>query len=148
MRKFLELLKMTPCRTINNEDFDNPDSSSRKTVKEIAEYFESMTKGNTEMKVVCDVKSTCCHRKKNFVPSMVKNNIECPSVHRNIIRKSNPNDANYHCAWRDVVLQSKVAQFKRNLIVDKKGNESVLNNLRDSVKSSFIACMLMLQYVM
>lgn len=113
-------------------------------MKEITEYFENITKQNNN-KIIND--------RCNINYQSESNNIFCNKLtincrktqENNMINKIDQNEI-YKNIWKDNILYGNILQFKKSS--GYKSNDNGLNSIRDSLKSSFITCMLLLQYIM
>lgn len=119
---------------LNLEQFNLQDNAqcAGKTVKEITDYFENISK--YKKLVNYDLK------KKNPITNIPRPNISYP-------RKKRSNASNLQNVWRDLMMQ-------RNFYY-KGGNDNnalkcsnVLHTVRESLRTSFVTCFMMLQYIL
>ncbi|XP_013162897.1 PREDICTED: uncharacterized protein LOC106114301 isoform X3 [Papilio xuthus] len=154
-RKLQQFIIQSTILYIQNKhksEVPNETNCSRKSVKEITEYFENITKQNNNIindkckthQVDMDTAvPTKYQRERNKI--YFKRNLICRKPQGNkIISKIEQCD--YENIWRDDILYGNILHFKRTETF--KTNDNVLSNIRHSLKNSFIACMLLLQYVM
>lgn len=134
-----------------NENNYNTESA-RRTVREITDYFESISKSNSnsDFKACGEnipktkLSNTPC--KSNPIFSVIKPNFaNSPFI---FTRKSNSVqcDINLSLMWRHAMFQSKHLYKKSNLVQSKKSPRSPFS-VRESLRASFMAGILMLQYV-
>ncbi|XP_013137314.1 PREDICTED: myosin-7B isoform X1 [Papilio polytes] len=146
-RKLQEIIIQSTIKYIQNKQkskVEKETNCSRKSVKEITEYFENITKLNNN-KIIND--------RCNINYQSESNNIFCNKLtincrktqENNMINKIDQNEI-YKNIWKDNILYGNILQFKKSS--GYKSNDNGLNSIRDSLKSSFITCMLLLQYIM
>lgn len=128
-----------------------------RTVKEITDYFENISKNESNMKHDSQVTSSkdswdtksLPYEKNNSIPTLSKTTFPYSHVKKNMMsKKFNQRDLNLHLMWKEK-LQAKSLHYKQSEVrsVVCKG-DNMLSSIRDSVKASFISCVLMLQYIM
>lgn len=120
-------------KSLNLEQFNSNDSQfSGKSVKEMTNYFENISKCNKKGWISCD-------KKKNPITSIPKPSIPYP-------RKKRSNTTNLQYVWRDMVMQ-------RNFYYKSIGDDNVLkgtnvmHTVRDSLRNSVMTCFMMLQHI-
>lgn len=121
-------------KSLHLEQFSLQDKEcAGKTVKDLTDYFENISKYNKRL-VNYDSK------KKNPITVIPKPNIPCP-------KKKHLNTANLQTVWRDLMMQRNFYYkgYKENNIMN---GANVLNTVRESLRSSFVTCFMMLQYIL
>lgn len=123
-------------------------ASTGRSVKDITNYFEHISKGHQPD----DLKSFNYNKADAWSPNrgFEKFNLSrsrIPSLEKPTlsIRKSSPKNANLHSVWTNAMLQGQ-SMYCRNAV--RSANANVFSNVRDSLRTSLVTCVLLLQYIM
>lgn len=126
---------MVQLKSLNLEQFklNNDRQCAGKTVREMTDYFENISKCDKRGWVSCDLK------KNNPITSIPKPSIPYP-------RKKRSNTTNLQFVWRDLMMQRN---FYYKSITDSNALKAtnVLHTVRDSLRNSLMTCFMMLQYI-
>lgn len=122
-------------KSLDLEQFNLRDDAqcSGKTVKEITDYFENISKYNKKL-VHYDLK------KRNPITNIPKPNIPYP-------RKKRCDASNLQTIWRDWMMQRNF-YYKGDNDNNALKCTNVLHTVRESLRTSFVTCFMMLQYIL
>lgn len=125
------------------------DACTGRTVKEITDYFENITKNNPRIRLESQKTyaqnwdTSFDYKKRNSIPSLPKTSF--PYTHlKKTKTSSNQRELNLHSIWKEKILQTKSVHYKSEVLEAK----NVLSSIRESVRSSFVCGMLMLHYIL
>lgn len=141
----------------------NKTTCTGRTVKEITQYFENISRRNSSTKFNIGNESYLCSDGSNTLKNISntgsifnvsKSNIPYQNVYKNspftFARKSNllRCDINLHVMWKHaMLLNGKSFYFKRSNLPQCKKNSRNPFNMRETLRSSLMAGILMLQYI-
>lgn len=144
LQRLTNLLQIHEIEDSSTTDF----VGAGRSVKEITDYFENISKAPSDKSSYRSLNAdTIRYIKKSPITSLPRLSFSS-GVRKNIlIRKCYAKD-NLHWVWKDAVLQGRSAFSKKSPIDQSNKGTNVLSNIRDSLRSSFVTCFLMLQYIM
>lgn len=116
-----------------------------KTVKEMTVYFENISKSSNIENIDPAKLKTQLTINQNAIPMFRKSNIPCNRARTPILsnRNSMRKDLNLHSVWKDSMLYGKCIYSKKNEV----SRSNLMDTIKHSLKSSFLNCVLMLQYI-
>ncbi|XP_038211241.1 uncharacterized protein LOC119831791 [Zerene cesonia] len=121
-----------------------------KTVKEIANHFEKIAQYRSDIEERLAAPPSRS-RNASVRQSITEPNISFPPRNSPFVFARKPNylrcDINLHAVWKHAVLHGNSLYFKRSSVQSRKGARNAFG-VRESLRSSFVACVLLLQYVM
>lgn len=139
-----------------NKPKDSDLICNRRTVKEIADYFERKSKSkSTEEFYKTDYKCKYNQALKYEFENMknIRNRVyrtsqitllNRPTTRNHCVRK----DVDMHLLWKAKAWNRRSCEMKNSLIETAKSNPTTFNMLRDSMKSTLVMYVLMLEYIL